>query len=175
MNRLFTSLCLLAGIAIGGNSLAQTVTPSTPSSTTTTVIFDGATNLLTMPSVTAGDYIYNNLVIRLEKFTVVSVGTATPVTPTTPTTPTTPATTEKCAAANFTRAKYDAIAVGMTFDQVTQTIGCAFDPTQTTKLSTFSRYSWISLPTLINVYFDPEGKIVTATSGGGTYKVAVGF
>lgn len=174
MNRLLTSLCLLAGIAIGGHVSAQTVTPTTPTTTSTAVIFDGTTNLLTMPSVTAGEYIYNNLVIRLEKFTVVSVGTATPVTPITPTTPTTPVTTA-CAATNFTVAKYDAITAGMTMDQVNQAIGCTYDPAQISKTGTFSRYSWVSLPTLIQVYFDLDGKIVTAAGSSGTVKVKIGF
>lgn len=177
MKRKLSALCLLAGAIIGSNAFAQVVTPTpTPTPTTpsaTAVTYDPATKYLTIPTITAGDYTYTNLVLRLSQFEYIS-GVATPVGQTPPTPPA-GTVSDTCTAANFTAAKFAAIALGMTLDQVNQTIGCKYDAAWNLKSSTFSRYSWLSSPKVIQVFFDVNGTQVTATSGGGTFKTSVGI
>jgi len=177
MKRKLTALCLLAGVVIANSAFAQVVTPTpTPTPSASTVTYDLITKYLTIPTITAGDYTYTNLVIRLSQFEYIS-GVATPVGQTPAPAPTPPAGTvsDTCTAANFTAAKFAAITLGMTLDQVNQTIGCKFDPAWNLKSSTFSRYSWLSLPKVIQVFFDVNGTQVTATSAGGTFKTSVGI
>lgn len=177
MKRKLTTLCLLAGALIGNHVFAQVVTPTpAPTPSATSVTYDPVTKYLTIPTITAGDYTYTNLVIRLSEFEYIS-GVATPVGQTPPPTPTPPAGTvsDTCTTANFTAAKFAAIALGMTLDQVSQTMGCKYDPAWTLKAGTFSRYSWIALPKAIQVFFDVNGTLVTATSAGGTFKTSVGI
>jgi len=174
MNRKLSALCLLAGAVIGNSAFAQVVTPTpAPTPSATAVTYDPITRYLTIPTITAGDYTFTNLVIRLSQFEYIS-GVATPVGQTPPPPPA-GTVSDTCTAANFTAAKFAAITLGMTLDQVNQTIGCKYDPVWNLKSTTFSRYSWLSSPKVIQVFFDVNGTQVTATSGGGTFKTSVGI
>lgn len=176
MKRKLTALCLLAGIAFGNVSFAQVVTPTptpTPTPSSAAVTYDPATKYLTIPTITAGDFTYTNLVLKLDSFTYIS-GVATPVGQTPPPPPA-GTVSDTCTSANFTVAKFTAISLGMTLDQVSQTIGCKYDSAQTFTTGSFSRYSWLGLPKLIQVFFNVAGTQVTATSAGGTFKTSVGF
>jgi|GEM_PF-1617899 len=174
MNRKLSALCLLAGAVVGNSAFAQVVTPTpAPTPSATAVTYDPVTKYLTIPTITAGDYTFTNLVIRLSQFEYIS-GVATPVGQTPPPPPA-GTVSDTCTAANFTAAKFAAITLGMTLDQVNQTIGCKYDPVWNLKSTTFSRYSWLSSPKVIQVFFDVNGTQVTATSGGGTFKTSVGI
>jgi hypothetical protein len=97
---------------------------------------------------------------------------------------TSPVTTA-CTSANFTKASFNAIAVGMSLQQVEQTIGCAYDPVVSHNglLPTiYAVYQWdytnlLSNPPIldnITVWLDWTGSVVTA-NGAGTYKTSFGF
>ncbi len=174
MNRKLSALCLLAGAVVGNSAFAQVVTPTpAPTPSATAVTYDPVTKYLTIPTITAGDYTFTNLVIRLSQFEYIS-GVATPVGQTPPPPPA-GTVSDTCTAANFTAAKFAAITLGMTLDQVNQTIGCKYDPVWNLKSTTFSRYSWLSSPKVIQVFFDVNGTQVTATRGGGKFKTSVGI
>ena len=81
--------------------------------------FDESTNILTIDAVVVEGIQYNNVVVRLNAFDVISVGSSTPADDGT--------VAETCTDANFTLAKYNAITEGMTLDQVNQIIGCKND------------------------------------------------
>lgn len=112
-----------------------------------------------------------------------SVFAAAPTAPVTP--PATSTVSATCTASNFTLANYNAIALGMTLDQVSQTIGCQNNPTLTSRHTSRVTYGWdaesqvSAVYQLILVYFDPTGVIVTSPyssgSGSGTFKGASGF
>lgn len=154
MKHIITNLCLLAGISFGTSAFAQTAT------------FNNATRFLTIPSVQAGTSVYSNVVVRLDSFAIISVGSETPVSSSVAAT---------CVTANFTTAKYNAIALGMTPDQVNQTIGCKFDPSFTQRNQSHLVYGWSNISSLMLVYFDPAGTKVTALLGGDIFKSAIGF
>lgn len=97
--------------------------------------FDPATNTLTIDSVTViGNRVYSNVVIRLDEFTVLGVGSSTPIDT---------GVSETCDSDNFTNDKFNAIQVGMTTDQVNQVIGCKFSPNFTTELFGETHYVWM--------------------------------
>ena len=153
MKHIITSLCLFTGIFFGASAFAQTAT------------FDNATRYLTIPSVQAGTSVYSNVVVRLDSFAIISVGSETPVRS---------SVADICVAANFTTAKYNAIALGMTPDQVNQTIGCKFNPSYTQRSASFTVYTWVASG-FIQVYFDPAGTTVTGLAGNTLFKTANGF
>ena len=155
MKHILTNLCLLAGISFGTSAFAQTAT------------FDNATRYLTMPSVQVGTTVYSNVVVRLDSFAIIYVGSETPVSSSLPTT---------CVTTNFTTAKYNAIALGMTPDQVSQTIGCKFNPAFNTRSQSHLLITWAnSYSSMIQVYFDPAGTMVTGLLGSDIFKSASGF
>lgn len=131
--------------------------------------FDPATNTLTMDSVTVtGDRIYSNVVIRIDKFTVLGVGSSTPV-------DSGGGVSETCGAGNFTIDKHNAVQVGMSFDQVTQIIGCKNNLSETVRTGGFVAYTWGEpLTTFILVWFDESSSKVTGSLGDG-FKAAGGF
>jgi hypothetical protein len=87
--------------------------------------------------------------------------------------------TATCTAANFTLANYNAIALGMTADRVSQTIGCINDDAHTIRTADFVSYTWTSVSNgkiyVISVYFDGTGSVVTGIGGGSTFKISGGF
>lgn len=153
MKHTITSLCLLAGISFGTSAFAQTAT------------FNNATRYLTIPSVQAGTTIYSNVVVRLDSFAIISVGSEAPVSS---------SVADTCVAANITTAKYNAIALGMTIDQVNQTIGCKFNPSFTQRGTSYTVYTWIASG-FIQVFFDGAGTTVTGLNGTDIFKSANGF
>ena len=86
-----------------------------------------------------------------------------------------------CTASNFTLPKVDAIALGMTLDQVNQIIGCPNNPMYTQRSERYVAYAWAnpSGSQSIVVFFDPTGTTVTApTSQPGQpqfFKYSSGF
>ena len=81
-----------------------------------------------------------------------------------------------CTSSNLTLAHYNAIVPGMTLDQVNQTIGCAYYPSETMRFTDFVIYHWLVLSggiSFIEVYFDPSGTIVTPQ--GNVWKGGSGF
>ena len=88
--------------------------------------------------------------------------------------------TTVCAASNFTIANYNAIALGMTLNQVSQTIGCVNDLTKTQRSTNFVAYEWYyhvpgANSYTIIVYFDPNGSNVAGLYGTPTIKQTIGF
>ena len=154
MKRLLTALCLLAGITSAGSAIAQTAS------------YDAATRYLTIPSVRVGDTVFSDLVIRLDGIAVISVGATAPATST---------VTDTCTVANFTTAKFNAIALGMSLDQVSQVMGCKNNPGLTQRASQYVVYAWNSIPAMIMVWFNPDGTKVTGILGSDSFKTSAGF
>ena len=135
--------------------------------------FDPASNKLSLDSVVLNGVVYNNVVVTLNSYTLISVGSSAPYGPVTAT----------CSAGNFTVAKYNAIVPGMTLDQVKQTIGCANDVNLTAAVgSTIVRLGWYYRnpstgdTSLILVEFDGTGTKVNADPNNlGLYKSRAGF
>lgn len=133
--------------------------------------FDPATNTLTMDSVTVtGDRVYSNVVIRIDQFTVLGVGSSTPIDGG-------GGISETCGAGNFTIDKYNAIQVGMSLNQVNQTIGCKFSPEFTNRVEGIAVvHKWVhstnGTPFLM-VFFDESS--LTVTPMDGTFKISSGF
>ncbi len=94
-------------------------------------------------------------------------------------------TTAVCNENNFTTAKFNAIALGMTFDQVATIIGCVNSPSFSQHQGSFTilGWAWTNPSTfktkLIGVWFDSTGVIVSdAYSGQGAtpyFKSSSGF
>ncbi|MFC4158978.1 hypothetical protein [Chitinimonas lacunae] len=130
--------------------------------------YDPATNRLTVDSVQVGDTIYTNVVISVGQ--IHSIGGSRPATPVAPT----------CSSANFTTAAFNAIKVGMTLDQVNQTMGCQYDAGATIRIQGAVVYRWQSLtPTvkMVQVWFNADGTLVTPPGGESTaaFKSSSGF
>lgn len=91
-----------------------------------------------------------------------------------PPTPTNPVS-ETCMAGHFTLAKYNAIARGMTLDQVNQTIGCRNDALLTQRDPFTVIYVWANRGgnQLILVFFDATGTFVCSDCP--IFKEASGF
>lgn len=98
----------------------------------------------------------------------------------------TPQVAAACTSDSFTTAKYDAIKLGMTFNQVTEIMGCAMSPDKTQHQGSFTIYTWwwsnnaLPLQTkYIYVWFDSTGTIVTDAYSGQApttyFKVSQGF
>ena len=146
----------------------------TCATTTSPDTFDASTNILNLDFVILNNIQYNNVVLKLTNYKVISVGSSAPVTPT--------PVSGTCSSANFSTAIFNAITVGMTMNQVNQTIGCSYDPTRTINIATAVQNTWLyQNPTtyaveMIQVYFDPTDSIATPLSGvGSDFKSSVGF
>jgi len=140
-------------VSMGANSA---VTATCPSPTDT---FDPSTNTLTLNAVIANSTQYNNVVLNLVEYQVISVVSDPAVTPTP-----TPTPIGACSDINFTDSIFNAIKLGMTLDQVNQTIGCIFDPSFTVGSSSFTTRKWVYLNgstiKVLSVDFDPKTNIV---------------
>lgn len=97
-------------------------------------VFDEATRQLTLPVVRLGGTNFLNVTVRLDQFEVLGVGGAAPVEP--------PLATGQCTMANVSRTKFYQIVTGMTFQQVTNLIGCAHNPDYTGSAYSFVSYRW---------------------------------
>lgn len=131
--------------------------------------YDPASNRLTIDSVQLGNTVYTNVVVTVGN--VLSVGgshaASSPVTAT-------------CTPTNFTTAKFNAIALGMTLDQVSQVMGCVNNPAMTQRSTSYVAYAWtggVGSNALIMVFFDVNGSAVTPIGNvpGGAFKQSSGF
>jgi hypothetical protein len=156
-------------ISVGSTGSLAALCPSTSAVDT----LDASTNILNLNQVQYSNNQYNDVVLKLTGFQVQSIGASTPLTP-----PTGPVN-ETCADENFTPAKFNAISLGMTIDQVNQTIGCKFEPLFNINGTLYSSRQWQYLnPTTfdfkyIAVSFDATGSIVNAKSS--PFKIRKGF
>jgi len=86
-----------------------------------------------------------------------------------------------CTPSNLTLSNYNAISLGMTLAQVSQTIGCQFDPTTTQITAQMVARFWDDNSDgngddqSIAVFFDPTGSKVTGISGSSNFKSATGI
>ena len=156
MKRFIVLCSLLGSVLTGWNANAQTAT------------YDSSTRYLTIPSVQVGETVYRNLVIRLDSFAIVSVESAAAAT-----TPAPVAVAATCTSANLTVAKYNAIAVGMTLDQVNQTLGCSSSTTVRGTAFVFYRWNSTNTSATIGVYFNLAGTTVTGYLGTNIIKDAL--
>lgn len=136
-----------------GSALAQTAT------------FSESNRQLTLPSVQVGNVLFSNVVVRLDAFTVLASGPGTPI------------SLGACTEANFTTARYNAIAIGMTPDQVNDTMGCVFTPALTQRGPGYVALAWSPASTrgLVVVFFDANGSVVTPLAGSTSFKSSSGF
>jgi hypothetical protein len=136
--------------------------------------FDTNSNQLTVPAIQIGDTVYNNVVIQLKDFAVLSAGTSTVVAP---------SQLPACTMTNFNAQAYDTISLGMTVDQVSQVVGCqvlqSVEAGQTTHGTTFMFWQIApSDPTQVaKTYYAVSfsNGFVTQSSDGTFYKYHVGF
>ena len=130
--------------------------------------FDPATNTLTLDSVIVGDQKYFNVVVRIDQFTVLGVGSSVPI----------GGVNETCGAENFTIDKFNAIQVGMSIDQVNQVIGCKFDPGSAVRTGGLVTYTWMNFSAgnvqFISAFFDESSLKITGTFGN-QFKSSAGF
>jgi len=127
MKRLLISLA-----AIGVIAHAQTAT------------YSSSNRYLTLPSIVVDGTTLSNVVLRLDAGAVVSIGTNAGI-------------SDKCAASNFSADKFNAIALGMAYDQVVQLMGCRPDSTKTYRGLFNTTYQWqssTSYTPYMTVYFD---------------------
>lgn len=129
--------------------------------------FDPKTGQITIESIVIGSVLYSNVVISLGgDFKVISVGGVAPVDP--------GPVAALCTPANFTAAKFNAIAVGMSLTQVNQIVGCQPDTTYEILAGGTKIYTWFYTTTRrISVYFDGTTSLVLGT--GGKFKESAGF
>lgn len=153
MKRLLTAFFFLICIISGVSANAQTAN------------YDATTRYLSIPSIRVGDTVYSDLVIRLDGMTLISVGAAVAAGPT---------VAERCGASNFTTAKFNAITVNMTVDQVNQVMGCKYNSTLTQRNTSYLVYVWDYGQSMVAVYFDPDGTRATFYAGI-IFKMATGF
>ncbi|NOT84991.1 MAG: hypothetical protein HOP02_09525 [Methylococcaceae bacterium] len=132
--------------------------------------FDVNTNMLKLESVVVNGVQYNDVAVRLNAYDVVSVGSNNNTVG--------GAVADTCTDANFTVAKFNAIAAGMTLEQVSQTIGCKYNPSKTVAAGELVQHSWLQQETgkikFINIWFDGATNIIINTSGNG-FKSRYGF
>ena len=117
-----------------------------------TATYDSSTKYLTLPTVSVSGTSYNNVVIRLDSFAVISVATSTP-----------PPTTPTC---SVSLATYNAIALGMTLAQVNQVVGCANNAAYTLTDPAYVLLAWTDSYRILYIYFDAAtGNTVTSPTG----------
>lgn len=115
MKKIFLSVLLFLSSYHAGISQANT--------------FDLLTNILTMDSVIVNGLEYPNVVVRIDQFSVLGVGSSAPDES---------KISETCTETNITKDKFDKIQIGMSINQVTQIIGCQVS------YSDFGSFSWRS-------------------------------
>ena len=122
--------------------------------------FDPATNVLSMDSVLViGDQEYSNVLIRIDQFTVLGVGSSEQVNN---------GVSEICGLERFTASNFNAIQSGMSLEQVTQIMGCEFDSQFTRWAGGTVTYVWTNFEVtqmFISVTFDESSLIATDRFG----------
>jgi hypothetical protein len=142
------------------------------------VTYEEGTRYLSIPTVQIGDTQYNFLVVKIDAATIVSYGSSSKASGA-------GVAARQCTKANLTQARFDAIKVGMTLDQVNTTMGCQYAPLQLTwgdrninagNPPGYDIWQWQAIDTIsyIQVYFDSEGKkvVVPGTNPDG-YKMGL--
>ncbi len=133
--------------------------------------FDATTSILNIDAVILNGVKYNNVVIQLTGFNLISIGSYAPVT-----------VSATCSTA-FSIAQYNAITVGMTMGQVEQVLGCQYTPSGTYTVgnnavaNTWEYSNFSVTPAVfeqITVYFDVTDSVATAY-GGQILKSRIGF
>lgn len=135
------------------------------------VAYDEASRELTVPYVILGGVRYNNLVVKLDVVTVVSVDSTSKASGP-------EAVPEKCTSANISQSRFDAIQIGMTLDDVNSIIGCQYTPflpqgwlNQNAQLNDFILVRWDDGGfSSIQVVFDVKGKTVRYPTSGNIFK-----
>ena len=178
-NTKYTNVVMkLTGYTVISTGSTGTVAASCPSSAAIDT-FDSSTNILNLNQVQYNNIQYNDVVLKLTGYDVQSIGASAPLSPTTPPV-TPPVDSGTCSSENFTVAKFNAITVGMTVDQVNQTIGCKYDPSHTSASASFVSHNWYyksqnSVQQII-LYFDASDSVVTPLGGyGSNIKLRVGW
>lgn len=123
--------------------------------------YDAGKNTLTLPTITVGDRNYNNLVIAIDKVTVVSAKSSSLVSG---------ANAQPAVCPEIKLAQYNSIQAGMTLDQVNATLGCQYSnkgglgDDYAASGYNYTTFAWSNggdpLRT-INVYFDKDAALVT--------------
>lgn len=122
-------------------------------------VYDPATNILTIDDITVGNTQYTKLRIRLDQIAVVKV------------TYTEQQISLTCNGVPFSKAKYDAIATGMSLSDVNKVLGCM--PYTSKGYIDYTTSTWGNAAYNITVYFNLKDGTVMPVWG--TYKTSVGF
>ena len=109
-------LALLMGLFLSTNAGADSFNPES--------------NQLSISSVTVGNQVYSDVVIQLDKYTVVSMGKAESV----------PVVKEICSSENITEENYDLIEKGVAIETVSQVVGCS--PKRTSRFNDLMVYTY---------------------------------
>lgn len=134
--------------------------------------FNPNNNILTLDSIVVDGIQYNNVVVILNGYNVLNIGSSAPYVA--PSTPSAPLLSDVCTADNLTNTRYNAVGIGMTLDQVNQIFGCKYDPLLTYRSSLAIVYTWHAGNRIVNVFFDTLGRY-SKDIGGGVIKQAQGF
>lgn len=118
--------------------------------------YDATKNTLTLPTITIGDRNYNNLIITIDKVTVISANSSSFVSG---------ANALPAVCPEISLAKYNDIKTGMTLDQVNAALGCQYSnkgglgDDYASSGYNYTTFAWLNggdpLRT-INVYFDKD-------------------
>jgi len=127
--------------------------------------YDATTNVFTVDAVVLNGIQYNNVVLKLNAYDVISVGSSAPY----------GQVTDTCSSANITVPIYNAIVAGMTLAQVNQTIGCKYSPALTTAIGDHVSHGWNYGGAIIIVYFDATDSFVKGIIGTDLFKSRTGF
>lgn len=120
-------------------------------------IYTPSDNGLTIDSVLVNGVQYNNVVLTLRDFSVVSIGSSSSDIP----------IKDTCTSGSFNSAIYNSIKIGMTLSQVQQIIGCKFTSTSTWMPldQSYIQHLWVENRSdykyvYLSVTFDPTDSIV---------------
>ncbi len=136
--------------------------------------FNPNNNVLTLDSIVVDGIQYNNVVVILNGYNVLNIGSSAPYVAPSDVAPSAPSSSDTCTADNLTNAKYNVVGIGMTLDQVNQIFGCKYDPLLTYRSPLAIVYTWHAGNRIVNVFFDTLGRY-SKDIGGGVIKQAQGF
>ena len=130
--------------------------------------FDPNTNILTIDSIVTNGVQYNNVIVLMNSYNVLSIGSSAPIAPAT------------CNANSLTTYTFNRVGLGMSLDAINNIVGCKYDPVLTFRMPTAIMYTWtyvdpnIGLNLSMNVFFDLYGTR-SIDIGGGVFKAAHGY
>lgn len=126
--------------------------------------FDLKDNTLTLDAITHNGVEYDNVVVRITGYEIISFGASRP-------------TKDAVCPEAFTAMQYDHIRVGMTMDQVDDVIGCNYDVDGTEISGNNILRNWETSGNILReifVNFDTTTNLV-APDASGTFKRKIGF